>query len=144
MEKNRQGALDKILSEITPEQQSRTDAKMQLAAKIADAMEVKGWNNKMLMEAMGKKNPSEITRWLSGTHNFTVETLIDLEHVLETKLLNLTDEEFTVQQLNISVVSYTGKPLPVSAIVNEPDKLYSYYDERMSLLEKVDHSVIHA
>lgn len=51
----KQSSLDKLLDEITPEEQERTDAKMLLAAKIADAMEAKGWNNKMLMEAMGKK-----------------------------------------------------------------------------------------
>jgi hypothetical protein len=89
VKQNNESPLDKILLEITPEEQARTDAKMQLAAKIADAMEVKGWNNKMLMEAMGKKNPSEISRWLSGTHNFTTDTLIDLGRVLNTDFINL-------------------------------------------------------
>jgi len=99
MKPNNKSSLEKILEEITPEQQARTDAKMLLAARIADAMEAKGWNNKMLMEALGKKNPSEITRWLSGTHNFTVDTLTDLGRVLERDFINLSAEkEQSVQQ----------------------------------------------
>jgi len=91
--KKRQSPLDELLSEITPEEQEKTDVKMQLAAKISDNMAAKGWNNKMLMKALGKKNPSEITRWLSGTHNFTVDTLTDLGRVLETNFINLQMEE---------------------------------------------------
>jgi len=45
------------------------------------------------MEALGKKNPSEITRWLSGTHNFTVDTLVDLGRVLERDFINLSPEK---------------------------------------------------
>ncbi|KUK57049.1 MAG: Uncharacterized protein XD81_1742 [Bacteroidetes bacterium 38_7] len=93
MKPNNKSSLEKILEEITPEQQARTDVKMLLAARIADAMEAKGWNNKMLMEALGKKNPSEITRWLSGTHNFTVDTLADLGRVLERDFINLSPEK---------------------------------------------------
>jgi ribosome-binding protein aMBF1 (putative translation factor) len=93
MKPNNKSSLEKILEEITPEQQARTDVKMLLAARIADAMEAKGWNNKMLMEALDKKNPSEITRWLSGTHNFTVDTLADLGRVLERDFINLSPEK---------------------------------------------------
>jgi len=101
--KKKQSPLDELLSEITSEEQEKTDIKMQLAAKISDAMAAKGWNNKMLMKAIGRKNPSEITRWLSGTHNFTVETLIDLERVLEINFLNTQPEEKTTHQYVISV-----------------------------------------
>jgi transcriptional regulator with XRE-family HTH domain len=62
---------------------------MLIAAKIADAMAAKGWNKTLLMKAMGKTNPSEITRWLSGTHNFTTDTLIDLQRALNIKLLDV-------------------------------------------------------
>ena len=93
MKKNKINVIDELLGKITPEEQAKTDAKMLLAAKIADAMKAKGWKNKDLLKAMGKNSPSEITKWLSGTHNFTVETLIDLENVLNVKLLNLNDDK---------------------------------------------------
>ena len=85
---NYKSSLENLLEEITPEQQARTDNKMMLAASIADAMEAKGWNNIQLMEALGKKDPSEITRWLSGTHNFTADTLSDIGRVLNRNFFN--------------------------------------------------------
>ena len=36
-------SLESLLEEITPEEQHRTDVRMQLAATIADAMEEKGF-----------------------------------------------------------------------------------------------------
>lgn len=127
MKTNNKSSLKKILEEITPEQQARTDAKMLLAARIADAMEAKGWNNKMLMEALGKKNPSEITRWLSGTHNFTVDTLTDLGRVLGRDFINLSDErEQPVQQFNISVLTYSGSSGYPPSVLNEADELSTY------------------
>lgn len=129
MNPNHKSSLEKILEEITPEQQARTDAKMLLAAGIADAMEAKGWNNKMLMEALGKKNPSEITRWLSGTHNFTVDTLTDLGRVLERDFINLSaGKEQPVQQFNISVLTYSGTSWCSPSAVNETDELSTYHE----------------
>jgi ribosome-binding protein aMBF1 (putative translation factor) len=89
METYNDEALNSLFSEITPEEQAKTDAKMLLAVKIAEAMKEKGWSKKRLMQEIGKTNQSEITRWLSGTQNFTVDTLIDLERVLDIKLLYL-------------------------------------------------------
>jgi len=127
MKPKNKSSLEKILEEITPEQQARMDAKMLLAARIADAMEAKGWNNKMLMKALGKKNPSEITRWLSGTHNFTVDTQTDLGRVLGIDFINLsTEKEQPVQQFNISVLTYSDSLGYSSSVLNEADELSTY------------------
>jgi ribosome-binding protein aMBF1 (putative translation factor) len=83
--------LDNLLAEITPEEQARTDRKMRIAAIIDDAIKAKGWGKKQFAEKIGRK-PSEITKWLSGTQNFTVDTLADIEQVLGIKLLNLTEK----------------------------------------------------
>jgi transcriptional regulator with XRE-family HTH domain len=106
MKNNKSNVIDELLGTITPEEQAKTDAKMLLAAKISDAMKAKGWKNKDLLKAMGKNNPSEITKWLSGTHNFTVEKLVELENVLNVKLLNLNDQkEETVTRYHFIVKS---------------------------------------
>ncbi|MFO7924342.1 MAG: helix-turn-helix transcriptional regulator [Bacteroidales bacterium] len=85
--------LDRLLDEISPIEQAKTDAKMMLAARIADAMKAKKWKNKELLAAVGKTNPSIITKWLSGTHNFTVDTLVELEEALGISLINLEEKE---------------------------------------------------
>lgn len=62
-----------------------TKRNMLLAVLIDDALKEKGWNKKQLAEAM-HKNPSEVTKWLSGIHNFTSETLYLIESYLDVKL----------------------------------------------------------
>ncbi len=81
-------SIDHIMDSIAPVEQAKVDAKMILAARIQDAMKVKNWTKKDLMKAVKKSNPSIITKWLSGTQNFTIDTLVELEHALDIKLLN--------------------------------------------------------
>lgn len=133
METYKDDALNSLFSEITPSEQAKTDAKMLLAVKIADAMQAKGWNKTRLMKEMRKSNPSEITRWLSGTQNFTVETLVDLERVLEIKLLDLGEAkstEKTISQYKIDLVVpfYRNNQMP-GCFVSEPGEAYTYYKQ---------------
>jgi len=37
------------------------------------------------------KRPSEITKWLSGNHNFTIETLFEIEEHLGITIINLSE-----------------------------------------------------
>jgi transcriptional regulator with XRE-family HTH domain len=91
--------LDNLLIEITPEQQARTDRKMQIACMIDDAMKAKRLGKKQFADKVGRK-PSEITKWLSGTHNFTIETLADIERVLGIRILNLSRRGNTKSELS--------------------------------------------
>ena len=94
MKNNKQsGIIEDILNSISPSEARQTDNKMLIAAKISDAMQAKGWKKKDLLEALGRKNQSLITKWLSGTHNFTIDTLSELEVVLGTNLLNTRLDE---------------------------------------------------
>lgn len=113
--------LSSLLSEIDPIEQKKTDAKMEIAAKIADAMAAKGWKNKDLLQAVGKDNPSIITKWLSGTHNFTIDTLVELEQALSISLINR-------EVKNPVVVEYH---LHISQEVDKPEK-NSYFNEIMT------------
>ena len=77
--------IDKIRERITPQLKSLISRRMSLAAKIDDALQARGLTNVEFAYMMGKK-PSEISRWLSGTHNFTTETLWEIERVLNIQL----------------------------------------------------------
>lgn len=102
-------ALDEIMEEIDEKQYKKTEKRMILAARIDEAIKAKGWKNKELAEALGKK-PSEISKYLSGTHNFTVDTLSDIEEVLGIQLINAKQESKTIviQQKTVRVSSGTG------------------------------------
>ncbi len=82
MNKSKEGVIGELLSEITPLEQKKTDTRMMIAARIDEAMKNKGWMKKDLLKAIGQKHPSVITKWLSGTHNFTIDTLVELENTL--------------------------------------------------------------
>lgn len=84
--------LQDIFNEITPQEQARTDNKMLLAAKIKDAMDAKGLRKKEFAAMLNQK-PSVITKWLSGTHNFTTDTLSDIQDVLNIKLLAVEEKK---------------------------------------------------
>jgi len=111
--------IDDLLDSIDPIDQEKVDAKMLLAAKIADAMKAKKWKNKDLLKAVGKDNPSIITKWLSGTHNFTMDTLIELQHALNIKLLALEEKENKIVANYHKTVCQTVQSSPVIDCVNE-------------------------
>ncbi len=87
--KRNRGELSRqILASISPEQQARTYKQMAIAAQIADALQAKGWSKSEFAIRMSQR-PSVITRWLSGTHNFTIDTLSDIEDALGIQLLGI-------------------------------------------------------
>jgi len=83
--------IDSFLNEISLYQQKKTRRKMMLAARIADALKERGLKKKDLASLMNK-HPSEITKWLSGTHNFTAETLWEIGDALGINLININEE----------------------------------------------------
>ena len=52
----------------------KTPFKQMLAAVPADMMVQRGLTKLEFAQALGKR-PSEVTKWLSGQHNFTIRTL---------------------------------------------------------------------
>ena len=122
--------IEELLNSISPEESLRIENRMLMAAKIDNAIKAKGWKKKDLMKAMGKTNQSEITKWLSGTHNFTQDLLTDLGRVLNVSLLNLDKDSITINTVYkntqpIIVISHT----PASqAFFNEMFEIPSSYN----------------
>lgn len=93
---NKKSLIGDILNSISPMEKEKVRKKMLIAVKIDEAMKTKGWRIKDLLKALGKNNPSEVTKWLSGTHNFTIETLVELEQVLGIDLIDTKEKEQAV------------------------------------------------
>ena len=55
--------------------------RQRIAEEISDALEASGMTRKAFAEAMHRQ-PSEVTKWLSGTHNFTCNLLEEISAVL--------------------------------------------------------------
>jgi transcriptional regulator with XRE-family HTH domain len=95
-------SIDRIMAQITPEEQEDTDSKMKLAAKIYKGMKRKGWSQTRFAE-VANQHVSVISRWLSGTNNFTVDTLLEIQRMLGINLLNPEDDVRSTMNLNITI-----------------------------------------
>lgn len=95
--------LDSMLNSITPEEQKSIDRKMMLASKIYNAMKAKGWNQKTFAVAMGKSQP-EISKWVSGTHNFTADILWAIGDKLDCDLLPVKEVHKVVEVKYVTIM----------------------------------------
>ncbi len=66
--------LEEIFNEIPLAKREETRLSFAISNRLDALMKEKGLNRKQLAEAIGKR-PNEVTRWLSGEHNFTIATL---------------------------------------------------------------------
>jgi len=89
--------IDDILEEISPVEMKKIEQRMLNSGKIRKAMDAKGWNNTKLLEALNMKSPSIITKWLSGTHNFTQDTLVEIGEVLEINFFETKEQKITIE-----------------------------------------------
>lgn len=66
--------LDEMLGPIPEAIRNEVDLSFQISDRIDELMHQRGLTKKQLADALGRR-PSEITKWLSGQHNFTIATL---------------------------------------------------------------------
>lgn len=78
--------LDEFVALENPELTAMIEKKMLLAAKIYEAMQEQKISNRSFAERLNI-SPSLVTKWLSGQHNFTVDTLVKIERILGIELL---------------------------------------------------------
>ncbi|MGN1233627.1 MAG: multiprotein-bridging factor 1 family protein [Candidatus Cryptobacteroides sp.] len=66
------------------------------AEEILDAMKASGLSRKEFAMKMGRQ-PSEVTKWLSGTHNFTSDLLAEISLVLGCPISGAEDKIYARQ-----------------------------------------------
>ena len=65
---------DRIVASIPDEVNAEVDLEMELSDHINNLMNARGLSKAEFARAIGKR-PCEITKWLSGQHNFTIKKL---------------------------------------------------------------------
>ena len=78
----------KALDQVSSETKVYVTHAMAIAVRIDYLLKQKSWSGAELARLL-EKSPSEISRWLSGTHNFTLETLAKLESVFGEPILRI-------------------------------------------------------
>ena len=78
--------MDVIRKETPKDVTRRIDLATSVANRLYDILEERGLSQKEFARQM-EKTEAEVSRWLSGTHNFTFATIAKIESVLGTELL---------------------------------------------------------
>ncbi len=65
---------DAMVRAIPPHIKAEGDLEFAISTRICDLMAQKGLSKAEFARSIGKR-PCEITKWLSGQHNFTLSTL---------------------------------------------------------------------
>ncbi len=69
------------LAQVTPKTKAEFDLSFAIAEKIDSLLKKNGMTQRALAEKLGKKE-SEVSKWLTGRHNFTTKTLAHISLAL--------------------------------------------------------------
>ena len=71
-----------IMASADPVKVKRIETRMLVAQMLHDYLGLRDISQQSLAGKMGKQ-PSEVSKWLSGDHNFTIDTLSDIGYYLD-------------------------------------------------------------
>ena len=74
------------LAAIPAEQKAEFDLSFGIAERISEILKAKGLTQKDFARLLNKRD-SEISKWLTGRHNFTTQTIARIETALGSKLI---------------------------------------------------------
>jgi transcriptional regulator with XRE-family HTH domain len=85
---------NQLFTECVKNIPSNLNGKLEMSLRISDKIDLylkqNNMNQKDLAERMNKR-PSEISKWMRGTHNFTIYTLYDIAQVLNIRITDLLE-----------------------------------------------------
>lgn len=84
----RSSIIETRRAKVSPEIRRRVDLSFLIVDRIHAILEEKGLKQKDLANMLGKRE-SEVSKWMRGTHNFTIETISSIEKVLEIPILQV-------------------------------------------------------
>lgn len=76
------------LAEVSPETKAEFELSFAIADRIDYLLKKKGLSQRDLARLLGKKE-SEISKWLTGRHNFTTKTLANIALVLQEDIITV-------------------------------------------------------
>lgn len=105
-------SLIRIMNDIDEDKLRRTRDRMLVANRIADALKAKGISQKRFSEMTGRSE-SEVSEWLSGDRNFTIDTLSDIKKYLGIDLLNTSSMRTSPVSKDANRMKVAKKRTPV-------------------------------
>lgn len=84
----RSSIIEARRAKVSPGIRSRVNLSFMIVDRIHYIMEERGLKQKDLANLLGK-NESEISKWMRGTHNFTIDTITSIENALGCPILQV-------------------------------------------------------
>lgn len=79
-----------MVAAVPEDIQAEIDLSFKISNRIAELMATRNLSRKQFAEAIGKR-PCEVTKWLSGQHNFTIATLAMLSSFFGLAIISVAD-----------------------------------------------------
>ena len=78
--------------QVNPLVRQNVELSFQIADRIHEILESRGLKLKDLAIMLGKKE-AEISKWMRGTHNITIDTLVSIEKALDAPILQVVHQD---------------------------------------------------
>jgi transcriptional regulator with XRE-family HTH domain len=135
MKKDFKGVLDRIRKKILPEQRIFIRKNLSISQQINTLLQQRGWSQKVFAEKLGKE-PSEVSKLLSGFHNLTLQSISKMESVVGEDII-ITPLEAKEKYKQIKYVTFK-----VYAKANENVAVTPEYNEKMALNKNCGYSMV--
>jgi transcriptional regulator with XRE-family HTH domain len=119
--------LKNLFEEMKEIERVQVETKFNLANALDALLKNKGISKSEFAARMGK-SPSEISKWMSGKHNFTIDTLMEIAHALKVDLTELL--KFKPEPLIKTKITVHRKSKPDSNKDNEGLDDFEYIEEK--------------
>ena len=83
--------IDRRRAHVNPEVRERVALSFQIVDRIHEILTERNLRQKDLALMLGKSE-AEISKWMRGTHNFTIDTIVSIEEALNAPVLQVYHE----------------------------------------------------
>ncbi len=84
----RSSVLEQRRKLVNPEVRQSVDLSFQIVDRIHEILTERNLRQKDLAILLGK-NEAEVSKWMRGTHNFTIDTLVSIEKALNAPIVEV-------------------------------------------------------
>lgn len=92
--------MQAIRNTTPPEITKQVDMAVAIANRIYELLEQRGMSQKEFAKLLGKTE-TEVSRWLSGTHNLTIATIAKISVALEDDIIRTTSNKPLSYKTNV-------------------------------------------
>ena len=91
----RSSILEERRKKVDPEIRKSVGLSFQIVDRFHHVLVAKGMKQKDLAALLGKSE-AEISKWMRGTHNFTIDTLASIEEALDAPIVQVMQSEMAM------------------------------------------------